>query len=137
MASTKINGTSVLVYLAGTKIGAQRGATLNIETETFDVTTKDSAGWREILCSTKSWSLDCDGLLTYDETPGRAYDYLYSAFINKTLIAVKISNEVSGDDKYFGDAYVTSAPQQIPDADAVSYSLTLTGTGALTRQVIT
>lgn len=137
MASTKINGTAVLVYCAGTAIGAQKNATLNIERDTIDVTTKDSNKWREILVSTKSWSIDCDALLTFDETPKRPFDYLFDAWTNGTLIAVKLSNEVSGDDKYYGDAYVTSAPVQVPDADAATYSFTLTGTGSLTRQVIT
>lgn len=137
MASTKINGTKILVYSAGTAIGAATSHSLTIESDTMDVTTKDSAGWAEILPTLKSWSIDVEALLTFDETPKRAYDYLYDAFIARTELTVKFSSEVSGEDKYYGQAYITSAPIEAPMEDKVTYSVTFQGTGALTRQVIT
>jgi len=137
MASTKINATNLLVYAAGTAIGASKGATLSIDSDVIDVTTKDSAGWREILPGLRSWSISVEALLTFDESPKRPYDYLYDALVNRTKIAVKFSTEVSGDDKFFGDVYVTSAPIEAPMEDAMAYSITLEGTGALTRQTVT
>jgi len=135
MASTKLNGTKIALYYSGSKIGAATSHSLSLQTETADVTTKDSLGWKEIIPTLKSWSTDMDALMTFDETVG--YEALYDAFINRTLLYVKLSTEVTGEEKFYGTAYITSLEANAPQEDAVTYSCSIEGTAALTRATVT
>jgi len=103
MASTKLNGTSVAFYLGttvaaqatgGTKLGAATSHSLSLQSEMADVTTKDSGGWKEIIPTLKSFSIDVDALLTFDETYG--FEALNDALINRTLLYFRLSTEVTG-----------------------------------------
>ena len=131
MASTKLNGTLIGLYYSGAKVGAATSHELNIESDMIDVTTKDSAGWAEVIPGLKSWDVSMDGLLTYDETVG--YEALMDALTAKTLVAVKLSTEVTGNEKFYGNGYVTSLSQSAEQEAAGTYSCSIKGTGILTR----
>ena len=45
----KLNGTNLLVYVGSNAIGGTRSFTLNLSQDTPDATTKDSAGWKEVI----------------------------------------------------------------------------------------
>ncbi|WP_069649639.1 phage major tail protein, TP901-1 family [Caloranaerobacter ferrireducens] len=109
-------------------LGGQRGATLNRSTETIDVTTKDSNGWRESEASIKEWSIEADGLLIESDT---AYSQLETAYMNGTKVKVELNT--AGGSKYTGDAIITDFPIEMPYDDAATYSVTLQGTGPLTK----
>lgn len=111
-----------------TVLGGQRGATLNRSAETMDVTTKDSGGWKENLAGLKEFSIDADGLIIDSNA---AYQALEDAFNNGTPIDVELSTP--NDTTYTGKVLVTDFPIELPYDDAVTYSVTLTGTGPLTK----
>jgi TP901-1 family phage major tail protein len=111
-------------------LGGQRGATLNRSAETMDVTTKDSGGWKENLAGLKEFSIDADGLIVESNT---AYQALEDAFNDGTAIDVELSTP--NDTTYTGKVLVTDFPIELPYDDTVTYSVTLTGTGALTKVV--
>ncbi len=52
-------GVNVMISIAGSPIGGQRGAKLNRSAETTDTTTKDSNGWKTKKASWKDWSIVC------------------------------------------------------------------------------
>lgn len=135
MASTKLNGTKIGLYYSGSKIGAATSHSLSLQTETADVTTKDSAGWKEIIPTLKSFTIDMDALLTYDETVG--YEALMDAMTSRTPVYFKLSTEVTGDEKFYGMGYITSLEQNAPQEDATTYSCSIEGSGALTRATVT
>jgi TP901-1 family phage major tail protein len=128
----KIAGVDVVVMTKVsdvlTVIGGQTGATLNREIESFSVTSKDSGGWAENMVGNKSWSIECEGYVVVDNN---ALDALVDAWENRTLVDVEIS--LPNDKKYSGKAYVTEFPIEAPQDDAVTYSITLTGSGPLTK----
>ena len=123
----KIKGVTVKVKAGGSFIGGQRGATLNRSAETIDETSKDSNGWKENDIGFKEWSVDCDGLLIEDDT---AYAALESAWESGTAVALDIT-EPNGK-AYTGSAFVTDFPVEYPYDDESTYSVTFSGTGALT-----
>lgn len=129
MASTKLNGTSIGIYYGTQILGAATSHTLSIQSETADVTTKDSAGWREILPTLKSWSISVEALMTYDETYGATE--LRAALTARTQLNFKFQTGASGDDNYYGNGYITSFEINAPMEDAVTYSATFEGTGAI------
>lgn len=130
----KIAGVDVLVKVpvgspaVMTAIGGQSGATLNRSAETIDVTAKDSNGWSESLAGVKSWSIECEGFIAENDT---ALDALETAFNDGKAVTVDLA--LPSGKKYTGQALITDFPFEFPQDDAATFSLTLTGTGALTE----
>lgn len=130
----KIAGVDVLLYaMVGsptptkTVVGGQSGATLNRETNVIEVTSKES-GWAENLSGVKSWSIDCNGYVVVNDV---AYDALETAWEAGTEIDVEII--VPSGNTYSGKAIIGSFPLEAPQDDAMTFTISLTGTGALTK----
>ncbi len=110
-------------------LAGQRNATLNRSAETLDATSKDTAGyWKENLQGFKEWSVDCDGVLVESDT---ALGALEDRFLNSENVNVVI--ELASGTTYQGNAVITDFPIEMPYDDLVTYSLSLTGSGALTK----
>lgn len=130
----KIAGVDVLVKVpvgspaVMTTIGGQSGATLNRSAETIDVTAKDSNGWSESLAGVKSWSIECEGFIVENDS---ALDALETAFNDGQAVTVDLI--LPSGKKYSGQALITDFPFEFPQDDAATFSVTLTGTGALTE----
>jgi TP901-1 family phage major tail protein len=108
-------------------LGGQSGATLNRSAEAIDVTSKDSQGWTEAIAGIKSFSIECEGFLSEDD---EATGALEEAFDART--SLKATIKMPSGKKYEGTVIITDFPVEFPQDDAVTYSLELTGTGALT-----
>ena len=110
-------------------VGEQRNATLNRGSETLDVSNKATGGaWKEFIAGAKEWSVDGDGILIDGD---EAFGLLEDAYLSGELVEVKI-----GDDSgwgFQGNAIITDFPVEAPYDDALSYSMTLQGTGALSK----
>lgn len=128
----KFKGIDFLVHIGEEVLGGQRGCKLNRSAETIDVTAKDSDGWQENLSGLKNWGVDTDGLIIEDD---KAYSSLEDAFMNNTEVDVVIVTPMKK--KYVGKAFVTDFPIDAPYDDAVTYSVSFTGTGALEKADIT
>jgi len=112
-----------------TAIAGQRGATLHLETDTIDVTTKDSSGaMRENLPTFIAWTVSCDGLIVDGDT---ALEFLRNAWRNRDI--VKIRFKFADDDIEEGDAIISSADFEAPYDDSATYSCEFMGVGELTR----
>lgn len=114
-----------------TIVGGQRGATLNRSAETIDITTKSSSGWRENEASIREWSIETDGLLIEDDT---AYTELENCYMNGTKVLVELVTAAGN--TYEGEALITDFPIEAPYDDAATYSVTLQGTGPLTKTTV-
>jgi TP901-1 family phage major tail protein len=107
-----------------TKVGGQRGGTLNRDRETIDTTSKDNDGWADADYGLGSWSIDGDGLLVEDDT---GLQELEDALMDE--VVVKVRFQTAAGNKYEGNALVTSLPIEAPYDDTATYSVTLTGKG--------
>ena len=135
----KISGASVILKVdvseTLTPVGGQTGATLNRSAETIDVTNKMSNGYKEYVAGWKDWSIDCDAFVTLGDKGQEELEKAYEAGT-----AVKVDVRLGGDENskginYTGEALITSLATDLSQDDAVTYSLSLQGTGALTRKV--
>lgn len=114
------------------KLGGQRGGTLNRSRDTIDETSKDSEGWREKDYGFGEWSIEGDGLLVEDET---AYMKLEDAFMNEEKILAYWMTGAGH--KYQGNVVITDFPMEGPyDAEA-TYSITCEGDGKPTKVLAT
>lgn len=135
MAQTPFNGTKMLLYSGSTAIAASKSHSLSFSSEMMDVTTKDSGGFKEILPALKSWTIDCEGLVAFDNANN--YELLFDALKNRTKLSVKLDNSVVGDERLKGDCYISSLEMNAPMEDVVSFTASFEGTAALTRETIT
>jgi TP901-1 family phage major tail protein len=131
----KIAGVDVLLYAntgtggtpTWTVVGGQSGATLSRETNVIEVTSKES-GWTENLAGIKSWSIDCDGYVVISDI---AYEALETAWEDGTEIKVHIV--VPSGNTYEGSAIISKFPLEAKQDDALTFSISLAGNGALTK----
>ncbi|WP_034328678.1 phage major tail protein, TP901-1 family [Alkaliphilus transvaalensis] len=123
-------GVDFIIKVGDKVLGGQRGGTLNRTAEMIDTTTKSSAGWKENEASYKEWSIASDGLLVETD---EAFTLLETAYMNGEKVMVELSTAAGN--KYSGEALITDFPIEAPYDDSATYSVTLQGTGPLTKTV--
>ena len=137
-----INGTKFGVYAAGTKIGYATSASISMNHNLRDTSTKDSSGWRDQLEGQRDWEVSVEGMLIFVDGSGGAIsditaNELYSSYIaSRTEFEVKFSTEVSGDVKWTGNAFMTSLSMDTPNEDSSTWSASFSGTGQLTQATV-
>jgi len=128
------NGTELGVYIDSTLIAAATDCSLSLSMETIDITTKDSAGWRELLAGTRSGSISCSGLIDYTDASNKDTTDLFVAFENRTALtlAFQKANEVTGDLAFTCTGFLTSLEQSGGTEDTATYSATFEISGVIT-----
>ena len=129
MASVK-NGTLVLVKDDGTAIASTTDATLNVEMDTPDASTKGSSGWAEHIAGQKSWSIDVEGLATFDYSDGNVQQ-LVEYIRKRTDITIQFLADEGY--QYSGSASCTSVSIGAPNEDVATFSGTFVGNVNLAR----
>jgi len=134
MATTGIvNATNIRLYLGTTLVAHATSASLSINVEMMGATTKDSSGWEESIPGRKSWSMNGDFLYTVASGSSEVFDDFVAAIAAKTKLTALLSTNVTGDSTYSGSCYVESAELSAGVEENATYSITLRGTGALTK----
>lgn len=142
MATTGvINGTKFGVYAGGTKIGYATSASLSINHNLRDTSTKDSGGWRDQLEGQRDFEVSVEGMVIFATSGGAisdlTVDELYSSYIaSRTEFELKFSTEETGDYKWTGNAFMTSLSMDTPNEDSSTFSASFSGTGALTQATV-
>ncbi|KAA0957694.1 phage major tail protein, TP901-1 family [Planococcus sp. ANT_H30] len=111
-----------------TLVGGGRGATLSMSAEGMDITSKDTGGWMDSISGFKSWESSTDGIVVIDDA---GFEDLESAFFEGRK--VKVSFKKPSGWGYTGMALVNSLEFEAGHEDVVTYSISLTGAGALTK----
>ena len=116
-------------------ISGQQGLTINRSADSIEITSKDtSGGWKAKIAGMKEWSIDNDGLYV----PGDdSHGILSTAFENSEPVCVKVINGKTKKGMFGGLAVITDYPLEAPYDDAMTYSLTLEGMGALVDLITT
>ena len=116
----------IMVSLNGELIGGQKDCSMNRESSTTDVTTKESGMWSEEEITGLSWSVDLSGFVTVDY---EKFDKLQTAWRNAELVDVKYGKPGRYEQ---GKAIITSLSTNSVAKDKSTYSLSLKGYGPLT-----
>ena len=118
-------GNDIMVSLGGEIIGGQKDCSLNRESETTDVTTKESGIWSEEEITGLSWSVDLSGFVTTDY---EKIDKLHTAWRNAEQVDIKYGKPGRYE---VGKAIITSLSTNSAAKDKSTYSLSLKGYGSL------
>lgn len=126
--NTAKRGLDVQLKIGAELLAMQRGATLNQSTDTIETTNKLTGGWKTFEPSFKEWSVDCDGLIPVDST---AFEALKESYRNgEKLVVSLLDGDGVGET---GSVIISDFPLEYPYDDSATYSITLQGTGALTK----
>tara|TARA_R110001583_G_scaffold41335_2_gene131600 strand:+ start:7524 stop:7955 length:432 start_codon:yes stop_codon:yes gene_type:complete len=137
-----INGTKFGVYVAGTKVAYASSASISMNHNLRDTSTKDSGGWRDQLEGQRDWEVSVEGMLIFTNLDGTAVtgltaDELYSTYIYaRTQFELKFSTDVTGDIKWTGQAFLTSLSADTPNEDSSTWSGSFSGTGELVQATV-
>lgn len=126
-----VRGLDVLIYAGDKAVGGSKNCSLKMESETIDASYKgaEPAGWGISIAGSKSWSCDLDGAVIVDDL---GYKELVDAFMGGTEVTVAFKNGTLSPTVHFeGKAYVTSFEMGADFSDVLTYSLSLSGAGAL------
>jgi TP901-1 family phage major tail protein len=130
-----LNGTVFLLKIGGTALPDQTEGSISINMETRDITTKDSAGYRELLEGTRSGTISVSGLID-DDGSGGAGGVLFAELDSRTAQTLLFGLDDATDDYHYTcSAFCTSLEVSGATEDNVSYSATFEITGAITEVV--
>ena len=138
---TIVNSTLLKIYAGAsadptTVIANCTDASLSITHDLRDITTKDSAGWRELNEGLRSFSISASAL--YETDAHNDFQSLYDDYINtRTPIFWKMAESLAGGIVLSGCGFISSIELSSPGSeDNVSFSLTIEGDGDITSSEV-
>lgn len=125
------NGTNIAVSLAGTVIAHATECSITLNTETIDVTTKDSNGNRELIPGLVSGSISVSGLQEVSGSNG--IKALTSTFDTGSAVALIFDQVETSGETFSANGILTSLEMSGGVEDAPTYSASFELTGAITK----
>jgi len=143
MANGQLNGTDLGVYVGGTLVAYSTSATININHSPRTTTNKESNGFEEVMEGLRSWDVSVDALYAWLDPSGSAISNetlseIFTGFIHTRAsftLTFGVTSSTTGDTKYTGTAWVTSASLTAPMEDTATFSVSFQGSGALTQTI--
>jgi len=110
-------------------ISGQQGLTINRSADSIEVTSKDTVGgWKSKIAGMKEWSIDNDGMYV---PSADTHKLLAEAFEASDPVCLKVINRKLQTAMFGGLAYITDYSLEAPYDDAMTYSISFEGNGAL------
>ena len=139
MALGLVNGTDLLLKVGSSGseaiIASATSCSLEVSMDEIDQTNKDSQGWNSIIGGTRSWSVSADALYANEDQANKSFRNLWGRIDGRTKIYIEltVTGATGGDSNvyYEGAGYVTSLSVNGGTEDQSSFSVTITGSGAL------
>ena len=141
-ASTSVmNSTDVVIQVSSDDvtyeiIGKMTSASLAVSMATRDTSTKDSAGWMEVLEGQKSWTLSGEGLVVYSNSGKATPDDLFTFVSNRSKVYVKFGSTNTDEYAYSGQGYFTEFSNDAGFEDNTTFSFSFQGTSTLTQAAV-
>jgi predicted secreted protein len=142
MAATSVmNSTDVVIQVSSDDvtyeiIGKMTSASLSVSMATRDTSTKDSAGWMEVLEGQKSWTLSGEGLVVYSNSGKATPDDLFTFVSNRSLVYIKFGSTTSTEIAYSGSGYFTEFSNDAGFEDNATFSFSFQGSSTLTQAAV-
>jgi predicted secreted protein len=130
-----INGTLLTIKVGGSKLLNSTSASMSLTLDTPEATTKDSGGFQNLIAGVKSGEISFEGLVAYDSGSGVQIGDISDELISGTSVTWEFSTDVSGDDRYSGNGFISSIEITADMESPVSYSGTIVTTGTITQGV--
>jgi TP901-1 family phage major tail protein len=129
----KTAGINVAVYNGANKVAYQRGASLTINGEVVDTTTKDESIWRTILPTWNNAEIQISGL---SDINGSTHEAVFTAISTQAALTLNFALTTAGvaGSRFSGSFYITNyQPVSGSDHEGVAeFSITGQLNGTLT-----
>lgn len=110
-------------------IAGQQSLTINRSADTVETTSKDTkGGWKSQMAGMKEWSIDSDGAYVMG---AESHKELQKYFESGDLMCIKIVDIKESKPLFGGLAVLTEYTLEAPYDDAMTYSCSIAGNGAL------
>ena len=146
MATKYIKGGDLMLFEKSgstySAFGFAKSHSLQIDADSLEVSSKDSGKWKEFLTTKLSWSINAEHLYVESD-----YDAIMQKMIAREPVDVLFAIATNSNDEdgkpaegwtagsgYKGSAVITSVSVNANDGEIASYSITLQGSSALTKQ---
>jgi len=129
------NGTAQILKMDGTQLAELTNVTMSMNQDVFETTSKESAGWKEIMPGLRDITYTAEGLADFQASNKDLAD-VFAAYIGRSQVALEWTNTVTGDKKLTCNAYITSCEISAGLEDTVTYSIEFASTGAVTSATI-
>tara|TARA_R110002073_G_C9215682_1_gene559394 strand:+ start:236 stop:673 length:438 start_codon:yes stop_codon:yes gene_type:complete len=143
MANGQINGTELGCYIDGTLVAYSTSASLNVNHSPRSTSNKEDGGWETAMEGYRNWDVSCDALYAWLDPAGSAISNetlseLFTSYITTRAsftLTFGVTSSTTGDTKYTGTAWLTSASLSAPDQDTSTFSVSFQGSGELTQTI--
>jgi hypothetical protein len=132
MATTGVfNGTNLILTVEGATVGHTTSCSMSLSMDTPEATTKDSSGFSEYIGGVKGGEISFEGLVAYDDSANaiEMADYLLA----RTQLTCVFGTAETGDAVYTAEGFLSSVEMSAEMEAAVTYSGSITITGAITK----
>lgn len=110
-------------------VAGQQGLTINRSSDSIEVSSKDTVGgWKSSITGMKEWSIDNDGLYVISS---ETHKLLGASFEKGDPVCLKVIDGKQKKALFGGLAYITDYSLEAPYDDAMTYSISFSGTGPL------
>ena len=127
----EVAGKLMTITLDATALAFSRDFSVSLDTETIDITSRDTSWWRKLLRGMRSWSISGSGLYSSSD-PGKKVLQDWYDDATDASIAV-ILTLADGTITLTRTGLLTNLSYDGPHADAATYSFSIEGTGALVQ----
>lgn len=128
MSSSALEGRACTLALEGDALAESRDFSLSMSQADYDKTSRDSNRVGEYGVARRDWTVSGSGLFILSDVAKKCLiNHWSSASPAAITVLITISTQT-----FTGEAIVTDLSVDVPYEDAVGWSFTLKGTGALT-----
>ena len=127
-------GNIRLLYIDGTAVGCTTQMEFQGQSDEVDATCKDNDGAKQSLPGQKGWTVSLSGFQVFNNNP--SVDDLFALWNDRTEFTVLLSTDVVGDTEYQGSGYIQSITITDNVNEVASYSISITGIGPISANVI-
>ena len=121
------------------KVGSMQTKQLSRTRQTIETSSDDNPNWSEKITGQRSWGISGEALYVYDNEGQQAIEAAYESDDPVLFRFTQIDQQgtpVVGSNQFTGQGLVTDASLQASTNEVVKYSLSIEGTGALTRSSV-
>ena len=135
-----INGTNLGLYIKNgasfEMIGYSTACSITVTHDTRATTNSTSGGWQTRMAGDRDWEMSVDSFVameanTLNLTSKNWYQMATSYILNRTPLVVVLGNEVVGDYRFEGQAFLTSLEMNGSNEESATYSLSFIAAGEL------
>lgn len=135
MANERQPGRYMTLDWKTNKLGGIKSLTLNIDSNTIDVSDHDSGRWTNYLTGRKDGSIDFTCNLVMDNTAQTAVTADILAADSAGAFSFKPNTTKVGDQTFTGTGILSNVSIEVGDDDVIEISGTITITGEITRAI--